>query len=200
MDRLRITQPKQLLVERKSDMLFFHRLLAALDIPDIEVKYFGSKNNLRTYLSTFLALSDFQSVVSLGIVRDADDSAQAAFQSVCSTLNHFDLPMPQQPELLSVTLPRVGVYIMPGNRRSGNIERLCVESVTDDAAMPCVDAYLNCLNNANALHTNEWKSRCFAFIASRKEPEAKLGEAAKFGYWPWDSQAYDRIKTFLQAL
>jgi len=200
MDRLRITQPKQLLVEGKSDMVFFCRLLQEININDMEVKFFNGKNNLRTYLGTFIGLPDFQSIISLGIIRDADDSSQAAFQSVCGALHHYALPTPQQPESVTVTQPRVGIFVMPGGGRNGNIERLCVESVTDDAAMPCVDSYIECLNNANTLHSNEWKGRCFAFIASRGEPEAKLGEAANKNYWPWDNQAYDQLKTFLYAL
>ncbi len=44
------------------------------------------------------------------------------------------------------------------------------------------------------------KARVHAWLASQIEPDKRLGEAAKAGYWPWDSPGFDRLKQFLQAL
>jgi hypothetical protein len=44
------------------------------------------------------------------------------------------------------------------------------------------------------------KAKVHAFLASRYEPDKRLGEAAKAGYWPWDNEAFETVKSFLQQI
>jgi hypothetical protein len=44
------------------------------------------------------------------------------------------------------------------------------------------------------------KAKVHAFLASRREPDLRLGEAAEKGYWPLDSESFTSIKELLRKI
>ncbi len=87
------------------------------------------------------------------------------------------------------------------------LEDLCLAAVTKDpstrSAMHCVDDYFKCLgeqagisHKINALP----KARIHAFLASRPDPELRLGEAAQRGYFPLDSPVFKPVIDYLTQL
>ena len=80
------------------------------------------------------------------------------------------------------------------------LETLCLAAVTGDPVMPCVETYLECVQQyAAAPPRNLAKAKVQAFLASRDRP-GQLREAARRGYWPWDDPTFAPMKQFLQAL
>ena len=79
-----ISLTKVLLAEGDTPTHFVEALLRELGLSDsIEIRNFGGVRDLRTALSAIAATAEFQSrVVALGILRDAEDSALAARQSI----------------------------------------------------------------------------------------------------------------------
>jgi hypothetical protein len=148
--------------------------------------------------------SNFGNVHSIGIVRDADESAQGAFDSICSALKSLDLPIPEAILTPTPDLPHVSVLIMPPNNEGTGrmLEDLCLASVLDDPAFDCVDQYFECLAEQGITLGNNKiaKARVHAFLASRSEPDKRLGEAAQASYWIWDSPAFDTVKDFLKQI
>jgi hypothetical protein len=197
----RLSQPKLLIGEGREDVLFFTAFLKHLHLNDVQIADYGGKYQLRSYLRALLLRPDFTQLVSLGIVRDADTDATSAFQSVSGALHDLGLPVPDIPGQVAGVTVRVGVWIMPDGQGPGMLEDLCLAAVQNDLAMPCVDDYFMCLfHNSQNQPNNLAKARVHAWLASRIEPDLRLGEAAAKGYWPWDSAAFEPIKTFLQAL
>ncbi len=81
------------------------------------------------------------------------------------------------------------------------LEDLCLAAVQADPATPCVDAYFTCLQTQTGkLPNNLAKARAHVWLASRPEPDRRLGEAAQSGYWPWADPAFDPLRQFLLAL
>ena len=196
-----ITKPKLLLVEGRDELNFFNALIAYLQLQGIEVRIYEGKSNLRIALQTLPGSLDFGNVESVGIIRDADDDARAAFQSVCGSLSNANLPVPNAPLLMTAGQPQVAVMIMPPGANTGMLEDLCLSAFQDDPAMPCVDQYFRCIESQmGSLPRNESKARVHAFLASRERPELRLGEAALGGYLPWDSPAFEPIKKFISQL
>ena len=108
------TKPVQLLVEGNDDRQFFSALIDHMSLSDIEVQDFGGVNQLRPYLRTFVDTDSFaNNVVSLGIIRDAEPSAQSAFQSVQGSLRNAGLAVPDHPARRAGDSPAVSVFVLP---------------------------------------------------------------------------------------
>ncbi len=92
-----LSKPKLLIGEGKEEVDFFTAFLNHLNISNVQVEQYGGKQGLPRYLRTLVVRPGYLNVVSLGITRDADNSAQSAFESVCSSLHRASLPVPSQP-------------------------------------------------------------------------------------------------------
>jgi len=196
-----LSQPKLLIGEGKEEVDFFTAFLTHLNITNVQVEQYGGKQGLPSYLRTLVVRPGYLNVVSLGITRDADNSAQSAFQSVCSSLNRASLPVPSQPGEIVGDTPQVSVLILPDGQNEGMLEDLCLTAIETDPVLQCVDEYFDCVYRTSGRKPNNMaKARVHTWLASQLEPDKRLGEAAKAGYWPWDSPGFDSLKQFLQAL
>ena len=178
-------------------------LLSHATTNDIQIQNFGGIGDLLHFLRALTGTAAFQrsTVPSLGIVRDAETDAAAAFQSVQSALTAAQLPVPSAPNQPAGDNPQVSVFILPDNRGPGMLETLCLAAVADDPVMSCIETYLECVRQyAAAPPQNLPKATVQAFLASRERPGLRLGEAAHRGYWPWDDPTFALVKQFLQAL
>jgi hypothetical protein len=196
-----LLKPRLLVGEGQDEVFFFEALLAQLGIADVQVEQYGGKSNLGRYLNDFLVRPRSVPVLCLGLTRDADDAVGQTFQSIAGLLAARGLPHPAGPGQVAAGPPHVGVYLMPDNARPGMLEDLCLDAAAADAAMPCVDAYFQCVQQSAGRQPNAMpKARVHAWLASHVEPDKRLGEAAKSSYWPWDSPAFGPLKLFLTNL
>ena len=123
-----------------------------------------------------------------------------AFRSACGSLRHVGLSCPPAHGQFSDGPPRVGVFIVPNGTDDGMLETLCLHSVSTLPEFPCVDAYFQCLQAHQIAPKSLHKARAHAWLASRPEPDRRVGEAAQAGYWPWNSQAFDNLWAFLRSM
>lgn len=193
----RLTKPKLLLGEGREEVLFFARLLDHLGITEVQVEQYGGKSRLRDFLNTLPVRPGFSQVDSIGITRDADDNPDGAFQSICGSLEQAGIPRPIQAATFTQSSPRIGVYVFPDNTRRGMLEDLCLESVSADFAMACVDEFFGCVEKGGRRPGNMSKARVHAWLASQIRPDKRLGE---FGGWPWDDAAFRPFGEFLRNL
>lgn len=195
-------KPRQLVVEGRDAEEFFKALLSYMGLAEIQVQNFGGKDELPGFLKALKSMSGFINwVISIGVVRDADNNPGDAFQSVCGALRKAALAVPIKPEEFEGNSPKVTVLILPNTEESGMLETLCLQSVKNDPAMQCVDEYFDCMSKRlTDLPNNMYKAKAQAFLASRTRPGLLLGQAANAGYWPWDNPVFDHVKRFLRAL
>ncbi len=195
-----LSKPKQLLVEGMDEVMFFSAFMRELRIDDVQIINCRGKDNLKSVLLEITQNPDFPFLQSIGIVRDADDSAGSAFQSVQSALIDSGLPVPGQMLIPSTEFPQTTVFIMPDNGGAGALEQLCLVALADDPAMPCVADFMQCVRERALAEPRNWdKAQIHAFLASREDPELRLGEAAQRGYMPWGSSAFTELPRFLRA-
>ena len=194
-----------LLVEGRDEEMFFDALIRNLKLDNNIQIIQGGKTSFRDRLQLLKeGMSGFEDVVSIGIVRDADDSAESAFQSICDALDALELPTPD--DLLSATpeSPHISILIMPPGNEGTNrmLEDLCLASAQGDLALDCVEQYFDCLGEQGiTLDDNKIaKARVHAFLASRPEPDKRLGEAAQASYWNWNSPVFGIVKNFLKQI
>lgn len=195
-----IQHPHLLIVEGEEDKRFFEALIEYMKLTDVQVLAYCGKTNLRKFLRALVASSGFLKLISLGVVRDADENPQAAFQSVCDALKYVGLPTPHKPLEIAGKKPAVTVIILPEPDSPGSLEDLCLKAVADHPAMTCVDKFFECLKKRGlCLPDNMSKAKVQAFLASKHRP-LRLGEAAEAGYWPLDHQVFQPVKDIIARL
>lgn len=199
-ETLEIKKPKLLVVEGREEQMFFEALNQHLGLKKIQIMPIGGKEKLRGNLKALVRSPGFPQVVSLAVVRDADEDPDGAFQSVRDALQAAGLPTPEKAFEPVNENPRVAVLILPKADRSGMLEDLCLEAVVQDPAMECVERYFQCLQEKDlTLPHNISKAKVQVFLASRPKAGLRLGEAAQAGYWPWDAEAFHQVKNFLSS-
>ena len=202
--RLRLDSDQILLVEGKDEVnllhaLIRHRLPAAES--DIQVIDAGGRDQFPSRLKAIrVAAQTRPTLRSIGVVRDADDNPEGAFQSVCNHLEKAEFPVPEHHASHSGGVPSVGVFVVPDGLESGAIETLCRRSVESSDTARCVELYLDCLEKCSALESRSLdKSFTHAYLAAARDPVARVGEGARKGAWNLDSRAFDELVDFLSV-
>lgn len=185
--------------EGREEVRFFDALFKHLAIEDVQVEECGGKAGLAKYLRAQLVRPGFDSLARLVVVQDADSDPVGRFQSICDTIRSCGLTPPPEHAKLSDGKLSVGVFVMPGGKRSGMLETLCMESVSGDAAIPCVDDFLQCVKGRCGYSPEPFdKARIHSWLASRQKPDRRLGEAAEAGAWPWTHPAFAELIAFMR--
>ena len=101
----------------------------------IEVRDFGSLDDLPAFLRVFTGYKEFrENVTSLAVIRDAEDKpALSAFNSVCKALTVVNLPLPGTMATFSGGTPHTGVFVLPDCQNPGMLETLCWSVLQSDA-------------------------------------------------------------------
>ncbi len=204
----RITEPKQLLVEGKDQKNFFEKFIRHFRLPNIQVHDFGGVTDLQIYLPEFVDISGFRAsavrpgVRSLGIVRDAEQNAASAFQSVQSALQKAGLPVPDDPGKRNPGPPAVTAYILPGGGQSGMLETLLCHTFDADPVRKCIDDFFSCVDALPGSQPapRRDKARAHAYLTTMAEPHVSVGVAAQKDYWPLNHQAFADLRNFLKSL
>lgn len=194
-----------LLVEGKDEVNLFEALVEHCledGAQPVQVLEVGGKDQFRKRFAAVMSAAQARpSLRSIGIVRDADDSAQSSFQSVYDSIRHVGSQPPARHGEFSSATPAVGVFIVPDGSGEGAIETICKQSVMGTDAAKCVDEYLECLTTRNALRSrNPDKSFAHAYLAAGQDPTARVGEGALQGTWNFQSPAFEGLRSFIRDL
>ena len=198
---IELIEPNLLAVEGKDEVNFFKALVKYLDLQNVQILDIGGKFQFKHKLSAISKSPHFNNIISLGVIRDADTDSDSAFQSICSSLESVNLPVPEQQLEPIGNKPKVSVMILPGEGKPGMLEDLCLMSVLLDPSMVCVNEFCQCIQQTGLnLPKNISKAKVQVFLASREETGKRLGEAALAGYWPLDDEVFNQLKKFLRQI
>lgn len=198
-----IAKEALLLVEGKDPLNFFEALCNHLSLSrQLQIMNFGGVGELRGFLAGLRGRSGFRNVKSIGIIRDAEKDAAAAFQSVQASLRRIDLEVPNEPEQCSGTQPAVGIMILPGQGRKGMLETMLCETFADAPEYKCIKTFFKCVKESRQGWAAERLDKAWArvFIATQSEPHVSVGIAARKGYWPLDHEVLEPVRTFLKSV
>ena len=206
---IKVTAPNLLLVEGKDEELFFRAFIESElsgRASECQVIALG-KHRFRPRFAGLATDIHTRDVKSVGVVRDADEHAARALQSVCDALAAAGFPAPGSHGEIVGASPRVGVFVMPDGRSPGALEALCRRSVESEPAGSCVRDYLECLKKREGWRdgterntAQRDKAFVHAYLASRGDPVARTGEGAKQGVWDFGHGAFGPITDFLREL
>ncbi len=199
--------PRQLLVEGRTPEIFFREWIEVSGLKgQMEVRDYGSIQDLDSFLKLFTSLKAFREIVtSVGIVRDAESMpASSAFESVCASLKAVGLDYPAIMNAVKAGTPQIGVFILPDGHQPGMLETLCWSLLTADpqkgSQLACVTQYMDCLRGAGVAIENETKARVWSFLAGLGQFDPQVGRAAQAKTWDWSSPAFKPLSLFLKSL
>ena len=197
-----ITSSIQLLVEGNDQRNFFEAFIEHLSLDNIQIQNFRGVNELRAFLLALANAPGFREAVqSVGIVRDAEESAAGAFQSVQDSLENAGLSMQNRPEDRAGSSPAVTVLILPGDNRPGMLETLLCQSFVGTPEEACINTFFDCVKAIPAVSINNPdKARAYAYLTTKPNPHHSVGMAAKQSYWNLNHPIFKRVREFLRAL
>ncbi|PYV63046.1 MAG: hypothetical protein DMG97_38750 [Acidobacteria bacterium] len=211
------TLPFILVCEGYGDAKFFNKFLEFLKIDNCSVgcpsrdvcKEYEGDTDLEKYLHGIRFITRKQGAApfrGLLVIVDADEKPQEQFVYAVEALKNAGFPVPQKEFILSEQDGlRIGVFLMPGEGRSGTLEHLLLE-----ATLIKTPAFVDCL---------EQFSTCTGIIPSGTENQqakmkmsALVGATCKNNPWaspahvwsdpgnpvPIESKAFDHISKFLR--
>ena len=195
--------PALLLVEGSTLKVFFEAWLPRLGKTAVQVINFGGISELNGTLQRVADPVFLAQGCSLAVIRDAEQNAAAAFQSVCHGLQRCGLTVPGAPAEWTPSKPAVGVFILPDNQSTGMIESLCLSSLVHSeagrASLTCTDAFLQCLGAAGKTASNPIKARLHATLAGWGHNDPRVGASARAGAFDWNAPAFAPLAAFLSA-
>jgi hypothetical protein len=202
-----INKNKLLLVEGKDEINFFMVLCKYLNIDDIQIIETGGKEKLKSELPAVLLMRNFENVESIAVIQDADNSLNSAVDSIKYLLSKHNLPVPNgHTSFKTNSGMKCGIFIMPGNRESGMLENLVLDTVDGHLVKIESDKYIDALkikltaDGTLKFPKNEHKARLHAYLAGMETHVPSLGLATQKGYFNLDSGRLNDIKTFLQSI
>lgn len=198
------------LVEGQDDERFFGKFLSHLGITACDVWDYNGKNQLPDSL---MRISKDERVRGgtlrvLIVTIDADNDPDAALNSVAYHLNAFGFPSPSVRNTYSGGAPDVGAFLLGGNNGTGMLEDICLGTVSNHPAMPCVNTISACVMalDKDIQPKNRAKAEAHSFMAAHAFLAAQpkfvrhTGEAAEKGYWNSDSETLAELREFLLRL
>ena len=205
-----IINKKILAVEGNDEKNFFDKLLKYLGISDFQIEDVGGKEKFPKRFPALLKTPGFFApdktplVTHLAIVRDKDKDE--ALKSIINIVTDAGLTAPTKNAEFSDAVPKVGIFIMPGETVEGTmLEDLCLKTVENHPAMKCVDEFASCVSALPASPKNISKAKvqvfkAQVFLAAQPETVDSVGLGAQKNYWDFESPVLEELKQFLSHL
>ena len=211
-----------LLVEGVQDALFCEAVLEHLNLLDkVLIVESGGRPNIPAMLKTIAAARSIRlkTLSKLGILQDADLSAESSRSDVVGALQNAGLPVPlKSPTSKSADTPVVSIFITPDNRSQGSLENLCLSSLTANKSK-YFDEYMERVSQSEsrlrshlvakvkvALHLatepafRKYDQNLPRTVRDNLRPGIPIGLAARYHIWDWSQPEFKPIQSFLRRL
>ena len=124
--------------------------------------------------------------LALGILMDANDDISARWQAVGDRLRGAAVKLPKAPSLGGTVVsgePRVGVWLMPDNDRSGELEDFVAQLLPNgDRVWPLAGKFIDGIppEHREFPAQKEMRAKLYAWLATRQKP-GPMGTAIRAG-------------------
>lgn len=199
-----------ILVEGVDDEHVIKHLCGTRGVPELDqVKSHGGIDRLLESFPVLLKASQEGDIV--GVVVDADTDLASRWQSLRNHLIRLEYTAPDDPlpggtilePPAETLLPRVGIWIMPDNRRQGILEDFLRFLVPEDSLL-----FQHVLNSVTSIPENERrftasvqpKATIHTWLAWQAEPGKSLGTAITARFLDPTVPQVDELVSWLTAL
>lgn len=193
-----------LIVEGYSDLLFFAEFFEAIGKPSsVFIKQFGGKSDLVEKLEAFINPQLLKEKTRIGLVVDADISAEGTFISLQTRLTKLTGQMVPASGQWSGGTPDIGIFVTPDNAGQGEIETLVWHAwAADDAnqeAKTCIRSYERDMKAAGFEAQSPDKGRIGVLLAIRNDDDPRLGPGARANVFDFTRPEFEALRAFLSA-
>jgi hypothetical protein len=194
-----------LIVEGYSDLLFFAELCEWIFGGEVVfIKEMGGKGNIKpASLKTFLSPRLLQEKKAVGVITDADESEAGRVQSLTQCLRTLTGQEVKNGAWTDGP-PRIGLFVVPGGGRTGEIETLMWQAwgndPANDAVKACVDTFLDCMQGQGRVPQSIDKGRLSALLAVVNDEDPRLGPGARAKKFDFGRPELAELVEFLRAV
>src|SRR5258708_2025456 len=193
-------RPHLVLVEGADDQAIISELITMEGLDDFQVHDMNGKDRWQYRIGLIGKQRDFRNnVITLGLVRDADDRPDGAWDSCRFALKNAGLPVPTGPIVTASGHPVTAILIIPSRNEHGAIEQLCLASF-DQTRLQCVNSYFDCLERPSSQATRSGKGLVQVYLGGLKNPPRDIPLAAATGSLDLSHTVFDDVRQFLRNL
>jgi hypothetical protein len=199
-------KPAILIVEGVDDAYMFDALLTELGASEenVRINIANGKDKLAQSLKTLVKSSGFVAgtVRKYAVVRDADGKYADALTEMKTVFASNGEPEPTDGKLIARNDGRkAGLYIIPGGKRDGDLEVLCMATKSADQRAKIADEFVKQAEATFAPLSERSKRYCQAYLAIYPEIRcAGTGWAAKKGIFDLKHAEFSQLRLFIQEL
>ncbi|MFI5380883.1 MAG: DUF3226 domain-containing protein [Tepidisphaerales bacterium] len=158
-------------------------------------------NTLGQFLSVLRPQRNFDRVVALGVICDAEQDRVAMTASIRDHLRNNGFAVPEQQGEIAEGRPAVSFLVMPHDEPSGCLEHACLKSAVNRQLAACAEQFLSCVGEKKLNANWQAKLRVHAMIAGcGGNPAMTLGESAEAGVWNFDHPSLAAMLDFISRL
>ena len=174
-------------------------------MPDFSI---SDKNGIRSLLDSIpqeIREPDRQTV---GIVVDRDTNLSSRWDAVRNRLRGVGHEPPVEPDpdgtIIPETedLPRVGIWLMPDNQSTGELEDFVARMIhDDDPVWPLAEVYIEGIPLADRkfVENKTQRAKVHAWLAAREDPR-QMGQAIRARDLEVDGELCDKFVSWLRRL
>ena len=175
-------EPHVLLVEGRDDK---HVVLQVCNqSPETPDFYIQDRDGIEPLLDALGAELNAPGREVLGILTDADDDVAGRWAAITNRLAEEGIHSPSLPNSDGVIIdtedkPRVGIWLMPNNSMSGELENFVADMIPDDDPVwPLSQQYINSIpaHHQKFAHGKTLRAQVHAWLATLADPRM-MGQA-----------------------
>ena len=178
----------------------------------IQLEDIGGNQDIKSQLGLWKMVSGFEQLQTIGIIRDAETNADGAVRSIEKCFADNDLTVPTEPFDLGTSNsgPNTVYGLLPGTMennelQNGTLEDLCLQILKDpnsEVKVSNIGKYLYELQTElkyQISHIHKAKLHTY-FASDDKYIGSKIGEAAKYGAFDFESPKLDAFRGMFKKL
>jgi len=198
-DNIRFEEPHLVLVEGGDDQALIAAMIRHEGLSNFRVHNMFGTSSWTARFGAIAKQLDFRTnVKSVGLLKDADNNPDGAWESCRAALINSGLPAPFEPSVLAGAEICTAIMIAPSRSELGAIEELCLRSF-DAGRITCVDGYFACLAG-HSPNLNQAKGYVQAYLAGLRSAPRDLAVACNRNLINMGHTAFDEVRTFVRAL
>jgi hypothetical protein len=174
-----------LVVEGHSDLVFYAELLEHLGFAsgDVYIQGCNGRSDLDAQLQVLINPGFLAEKTHIGVIVDADDSAQGAAKRFTSLLRDLTKQRDVSVAGWTAASPRVGLWIAPDGEQPGEIETLVWNAWSPDPrnAQPksCIESFVACMAKSGLSPKSPSKGLLSCLLAICNDEDPRLGPGAR---------------------
>lgn len=197
-----IKKPIAVAVEGKD---YVYTLLSQIDGPpefnDVQLWDFcEGGQGFQQWLSSFQTLRNFDTIRSLGVIRDAEDSSIKTAGNLQRAFEVCGLKVPEKSKQLAEGNPHTAFLVIPDGDPIGCLEDAMIKAALSDIPMRCVNEFLACADNPKRNDNWRAKVRVHSLIAASVNPAATLGQSSQLSLWNFQHASLAVMVDFIRML